>query len=185
MSRFIQAAALTVFALLFFTSYTQAQENPPSYKDIVGDNPTPEADMQVVINYAEWLVGGEAEKVKSILADDFMAYGPGPSDSLTTEQLITNWKRNYELQSNRKVTHITSTWRVLGGSLKGDWVSMWGTYTYTQSGKDLSLPFQLTASLTDEGKLSSSIIYYDQLPIAMALGYTLTPPKAEEGAGGN
>jgi hypothetical protein len=34
--------------------------------------------------------------------------------------------------------------------------------------------------LTDEGKLFSSLIYYDQLPIAMALGYTLSPPKAEE-----
>jgi len=65
---------------------------------------------------------------------------------------------------------------VLSGNLKGEWVSVWGTYSFTQDGKNLSFPFQYTARVTG-GKIDTDRVYYDRLYIFQTLGYKLTPPE--------
>lgn len=175
MRSFFRSGLLGTLLLLAFTLQMSAQDSP-AYKDLVVENPEPEADMKVLADYVNWLTAGKTDEVKAILSDSYLAYGPGQADSLNTEQLINAWKENYKVQSNRKVNLITQTFRVVAGNLKGDWVSLWGTYSFTQSEKDLSLPFQITAQVKD-GKLERSTIYYDQLPILLQLGFTVTPPK--------
>lgn len=176
MKKMLNASGLITLSLLVFALQLNAQDNPVSYKDVVVENPEPEVDMKVAVDYVNFCVNGKLDELKGILSDNYMAYGPGPKDSANTEQLINRWKENYKVQSNRKVNQITQTFRVLSGNLQGDWVNLWGTYSFTQNGKDLSLPFQLTAQVKD-GKLERSTIYYDQVPILLELGFTLTPPK--------
>ncbi len=176
MKKNLNLGVLIPFLLLAFTVHLQAQDNPVSYKDVVVENPEPEVDMKVVVDYVNFCVNGKLDELKAILSDNYIAYGPGPKDSVNTEQLINQWKENYKVQSNRKVNQITQTFRVLSGNLQGDWVNLWGTYSFTQNGKDLSLPFQLTAQVKD-GKLERSTIYYDQVPVLLELGFTITPPK--------
>lgn len=53
---------------------------------------------------------------------------------------MANWTENYKTQSNCKVTFVTKTFKVLSGNLKGNWVSMWGDYTFTQAGKTITFP---------------------------------------------
>ena len=160
---------LTVFA-------TMAQAPPqPRYKDVVVENPEAEADMKVVGDFVNSLTSGDLEKAKSLLADKYQGYGPAPVDSTTTEQMISTWKENYKTQSNRKVGFVTQTFRVLSGNLKGDWVSLWGEYSFTQNGKNVSFPFQYTARVTD-GKIDTDRIYYDRMYILQALGYKVTAP---------
>ena len=62
------------------------------------------------------------------------------------------------------------------GDLKGNWVSLWGDYSFTQNGKDLKFPFQYTARVT-KGKIDIDRIYYDRLYILQTLGYKVTPPE--------
>ncbi|MFD2719167.1 hypothetical protein ACFST9_10600 [Hymenobacter monticola] len=61
------------------------------------------------------------------------------------------------------------------GRLMGNWVATWGEYTFTQDGKTLRAPFQMTAHVT-KGKIDLDRFYFDNLSLTQALGYKLTPP---------
>ena len=171
-----------LFALLLFTVFTmrtQAQStaaSQPGYKDLVVENPNADADIKIVGDFLNSLVSGDLDKAKSLLSENFKGYGPSPTDSTTTEQTISSWKENCEVQSNRKVGFMPTTFRVLSGDQKGDWVALWGNYSFTQDGKNISFPFQYTARVTD-GKIDTDISYYDRLYILETLGYKVTPPE--------
>lgn len=170
-----------LFATLLFTVFTtrvHAQSGPvsqPSYKDRTVENPNADADIKVVDSFLNSLISGDLDKAKSLLAENFKGYGPAPTDSSTVEQTITNWKENYKKQLNRKVDFVTATFRVLSGIHEGDWVSLWGNYSFTQDGINISLPFQYTARVAD-GKITGDIVYYDNMYILQTLGYKVTPP---------
>ena len=57
----------------------------------------------------------------------------------------------------------------------------WGTYSFTQNGKNISFPFQYTAKVAN-GRIVGDAIYYDNKYILETLGYKITPP--ENGVGG-
>ncbi|HEY2581207.1 MAG TPA: hypothetical protein VGI43_05355 [Mucilaginibacter sp.] len=168
--------AATIFAAS--TIRAQAQTAAPIHqKDFIGENPTADADIKTVSDYTNWIVAGDADKAKGLLAAGFKGYGPAPIDSVTADQEIAAWQENYKNTSNRKVDFVTETFRVLSGNLQGNWVSTWGDYTFTESGKTVKFPFQCTYHVTN-GKIDISRIYYDRTYILMQLGYTLTPPPA-------
>jgi hypothetical protein len=170
------------FAILVCSVFvTNAQAKPAAakqlrYKDVVADNPTAEADMKVVADFVNMLTSGDLDKAKSLLAEKYKGYGPSPADSTTPEQTITNWQQNYKTQSNRKVSFVTQTFRVLSGNLKGNWVSLWGNYSFTENSTNISFPFQYTARVNN-GKIESDRIYYDRMYILQTLGYKITPPE--------
>ncbi len=166
--------ALTA-SLLFVSASAQAQ-NTPRYKDVVVDNPTAEADMKVVGDFVNALVSGDLDKAKSLAAPTYIGRGPSRLDSANIDKELTSWKANYKTQSDRKVAFVTQTFKVLSGNLKGNWVSLWGDYTFTQAGKTITFPFQYTASVAD-GKVTSARIYYDNLYILSQLGFKVTPPE--------
>jgi ketosteroid isomerase-like protein len=170
------------FAVLCCTTFlslstAQTPTPQPSYKDNVVQNPNAEADMKVVGDYVKALVSGDLDKAKSLLAPNFIGRGPSQLDSANTEKTVANWQANYKIQSDRKVGFVTQTHKVLSGNYKGTWVSLWGTYTFTQAEKTIALPFQLTTKVAD-GKILSDRIYFDNLSVVRQLGYKLTPPDA-------
>ena len=79
---------------------------------------------------------------------------------------------------NRKIAFVTQTFRVLSGNLKGNWVSMWGDYTFTdaKAAKQYRFPFQYTASVAN-GKITSDRVYYDALSILTQLGFKVHPTR--------
>ena len=91
-------------------------------------------------------------------------------DSTTTEKTINEWMQINKTRTNQKVSFLNTTFRVKTGRTQGDWVSLWGDYNFTEKGKDISLPFQFTARVTD-GKIAGSRIYYDRLYPLQILGY--------------
>lgn len=171
---------LASLLLTVATSSVQAQTKPasqPRYKDTMEANPNADADIKVVSEYVNTLVGGNVDKAKMLLASNYKGHGPSTIDSTTTEQLVSQWKQNYEVQSNRKFPYVAETFRVKSGSLKGTWVSLWGNYSFTQNGKNVTFPVQYTARVTN-GKIDRDHIYYDRLHVLQTLGYKLTPPAA-------
>ena len=174
------------FLLTVITTTAQAQSKTtaqPRYKDVVGDNPSAEADMKVVSDWVRsltaGLTAGDLDKAKMLMADNYKGYGPSPNDSSTTEQTISAWQQNYKTTSNRKVSFVTQTFRVKTGDLKGNWVSLWGDYSFTQNGKDVKFPFQYTARVTN-GKIDTDRIYYDRMYMLQTLGYKVTPPETNK-----
>jgi ketosteroid isomerase-like protein len=175
--------AILLISLLMLTAVTtkaqtqSAKAPQPRYKDLVADNPNADADIKLVKDYLNLLVSGNADKAKSLLAENFMAFGPSPADSSNAEQSINSWKENYKTQLNRKFDlQAALTVRVLSGNYKGDWVDVWGIYSFTGNGKEISFPFQYTAKVAN-GKIAGDMSYYDNLYIVKKLGYTVTPPE--------
>lgn len=174
-----------VLSLVGAATSAQAQTKPAPqlrYQDAVEANPTADADIKVVSEYVNTLVGGNADKAKMLLAGNYKGYGPSAVDSSTTEQLLSTWKRNYATQSNRKFSFVAVTFRVKSGSLKGNWVSLWGNYNFTQNGKNATFPVNYTAHVSN-GKIDQDRIYYDNLYVSQALGYKLVPPAAAAAVG--
>jgi ketosteroid isomerase-like protein len=172
-NKFLSTMAIT---LALFSATTLCQAQTPAYKDNVVQNPNAEADIKVVGDYVKALVSGDLDKAKTLLAPNFMGRGPSQLDSANTEKTVANWQANYKVQSERKVGFVTQSHKVLSGNYEGTWVSLWGTYTFTQMEKTIQLPFQLTAKVAD-GKIVSDRIYFDNLSVARQLGYKLTPPE--------
>lgn len=166
-------------ALFLFVSLNalkaQTSTSQASYGDMVVANPNAEKDIKIVSDYVNALVAGDLDKAKSLATNNYVGYGPSATDSATIDQTITGWKENNARQSNRIVKFVPETFKVTSGDSQGEWVSLWGQYSFTENGKDVKFPFQYTAHLTD-GKIDKDLTYYDRLSILQTLGYTVTPP---------
>ena len=182
MKKIIKLSLLLTALLIFtLTLNVQAQTTPAdqsTYKDWIAENPNADADIKIVRDYLNAIAEGDLDKVANLLADEYKGYGPSPVDSTTKELTITRWKENYTTQKNRKIGFVNVTYRVLKGFHKGDHVTVWGTYSFSINDKNIDLPFQFTAKVSN-GKLVSSMIYFDNWHIYKTLGYTLTPPPEE------
>ena len=154
---------------------------PVRYQDAMGANPNADADIKLVREYVNTLVGGNTGKAKMLLADNYKGYGPSAVDSSTSEKVVSSWEQNYKIESNRKIGFVAETFRVKSGALKGNWVALWGNYSFTQNGKNATFPFQYTARVTN-GKIDVDRIYYDRLFVLQTLGYSLIPPAAAAAA---
>jgi ketosteroid isomerase-like protein len=172
----IKFLSVLVIILVSFSTSAIVKAQTPAYKDNVVQNPNAEADIKVVGDYIKALVSGDLDKAKTLLAPNFMGRGPSQLDSANTEKTVANWQANYKVQLERKVRFVTQSHKVLSGNYEGTWVSLWGTYTFTQTEKTISIPFQLTAKVAD-GKIVSDRIYFDNLSVVRQLGYKLTPPE--------
>jgi hypothetical protein len=172
-----------LFAALLLTVATnsvQAQTKPATparYKDTVEENLSADADIKIVTEYVNTLVGGNADKAKMLLASNYKGYGPSAADSSTAEKVVSDWKQNYKVQSNQKFDFVKATFRVKSGNFKGNWVSLWGNYSFTQNGKNVTFPVHYNAHVTN-GKIDRDYIYYDRLSVYQTLGYKLAPPAA-------
>ena len=165
------------------TAHAQAKPTPQlRYKDTVGENPTADADIQVVTDYLNYLAAGNTDKAKMLLTDTYRGYGPAATDSVTRDKVMAEWQQRYKTQMNRKVRYEGQTaFQVKTGRLRGNWVSTWGEYTFTDAGKTLKAPFQHIAHVT-KGKIDLDRTYVDNLSLTLALGYKLTPPSATAAA---
>jgi len=168
--------AIIVFLFLAVGQINYSQNKELIYKDNVVENPEAEADIKVVSDYVNALVNNEMAKAEQLLTEKYIGYGPAINDSINKQENINSWNQNHKVRTNQKVGFVTQTFRVLQGNLQGDWVSQWGNYTFTQNGKEIKLPYQFTARVSN-GKIDRSTIYFDNLSILLQLGYTVTPPK--------
>ena len=173
-SAFLMATIMVGFCIN--SAKAQSNNQDMKYSDMVGSNPNAEADIKIVSDYVNSLIGGDIDKATSMLADNYIGYGPGPNDSSDFQKTTEIWKQNITDQQNRKIDFVAETFNIKSGDLSGHWVSTWGTYSFTQNGKDLKFPYQYTAHVSN-GKIDKDRIYYDQLYIVQALGYTVTPPS--------
>lgn len=168
--------ATLMVAICVTSAKAQSTSTQIHYSDMVGDNTDAEADIKLVSDYVNTIVAGDVNKATSMLAGNFMGYGPGPDDSANLQQTTDSWKKNYTMQQNRKADFVAETFNVKSGDNAGHWVSTWGTYSFTQNGKSIKFPYQYTAHVKN-GKIDKDVIYFDQLYILKTLGYTVTPPS--------
>lgn len=49
------------------------------------------------------------------MTDKCISYGPAPTDSANVAQFAEHWQANYKTQSDRKVSFVAESFRVLSG----------------------------------------------------------------------
>lgn len=162
------------FFVLAFSMTSKAQIHPAM--DIVTVNPNAEADTKVVKDYYTALAAADTIKVKSLMGEKFMLYGPSAADSSNAQKELLNWAKNYQIQQNRSVTFITHSFTVPEGQFAGNWVGVWGKYHCTIHDIEISVPFQSTCKV-ENGKISNIYIYYDNLSVRNQLNHSVPTPK--------
>ena len=168
---------IMLVAFVFTTKITFAQDKvTKSINEVITQNPTAEEDLKVVRDYLNAIINNKMDVAENLLSDTCVTTGPSNGESSTKTELIDTWKEIHKVRTDPKNEMIVNTWRVLEGIYKGDWVGIWGTYTFTESGTEVIVPYNYLA-MVEGGKIQEARIFYDKLSILTAMGGTVIPPN--------
>jgi ketosteroid isomerase-like protein len=176
-SKTLKCTSLILLLLVAQLATSQDQDNLP-YSKTVTDNPTADRDLQLMADYSNALVNNDMVKAEGLLTDNFANHGPSANETQNKKETIALWKNAHTARTNQKVEFVMTTFKVLQGDLKGVWVSQWGTYTFTQMKKNIVLPYHCTARIAN-GKIKETRFYFDNMSLAVTLGFTITPPQQD------
>ena len=118
----------------------------------------------------------------SLLASNYIGYGPSVGDSANKEQALQSWKFNAEnlYESFEYTRHKELAVSVDTGEVKGDWVLNWAYLTIKY--KDGRGPINLWVNAVyriEDGKIVHSRTFYNEADALNQLGFTMAPPTGE------
>ena len=121
----------------------------------------------------------------SLLADNYMGYGPSVGDSTNKTNAIENWKYNaanlYESIKYTRHQNIAVTVTENDEADAGDWVSNWAYLTIKY--KDGRGPVNVWVNATykiENGKIVRSRTFYNEADVLRQLGYTMQPQEGNQ-----
>ncbi len=169
----LKSTLLVVFLFTRQIAFSQDKVQK-SINEVITQNPTAEEDLKVVRDYLNAIINNKMDVAENLLSDTCVTTGPSNGESSTKTELIDTWKEIHKVRTDPKNEMIVNTWRVLEGIYKGDWVGIWGTYTFTESGTGVIVPYNYLA-MVEGGKIQEARIFYDRLSIVTAMGGTVVP----------
>jgi len=134
-------------------------------------------NIALIEKYIESVVNLDSDAMDTILADDYMGYGPSFDQSINKENAISNWKNTstdlYKSISYSKNRNIAVS--IPDGENKGEWVTNWAeaTIVYKDSGKEVTF-WANTLYQIKNGKIVKSYTIYNEADILKQLNYTFT-----------
>ena len=141
-----------------------------------------EDNIVLVERYVDAVVSNDFATMDSLLADNYMGYGPGINDSTNKKDGIANWQENseelYSSISFERTQYVATT--VTEGQAAGDWVTTWAHVNLSY--KDGRGPVNFRANSVyriEKGKIAFSISFYDASDILRQLGYQFIPPSGQ------
>jgi hypothetical protein len=126
-------------------------------------------------------LAADGEKIRSMVNEDFISYGPSANDSATIDQVITSWTTVNEARSNQDAgVGASNSIMVHEGNLAGDWANVWGEYTATDNatGYKFRVPWHAWYRI-ENGKISATGAYFDNLAPSLATGAAVAASPAE------
>jgi hypothetical protein len=140
-------------------------------------------NLAIAQKYMQAVENKNAETMDSLLADNYIGYGPSVGDSTNKVDAINNWKFNaenlYESIQYTRYKNLTAT--VKEGEAIGDWVLNWAYLTIKY--KDGRGPIHLwvnAAYKIENGKIVLSRTFYNEADALRQLGYTIEPPLSKQ-----
>jgi hypothetical protein len=120
--------------------------------------------------------------IDSLLADNYMGYGPSINDSINKEGAVLNTKFLMEnfYESFEYTRHKEVAVTVKEGEVAGDWVLNWAYLTIKF--KDGRGPVHVWVNIVyriENGKIVHSRTFYDEADVLRQLGYTMEPPQVD------
>jgi hypothetical protein len=138
-------------------------------------------NLAIVKNYKEAVETNNVGKMDSLLADNYMGYGPSVVDSVNKAQALDNWKYNAEnLYESLQFSRLQNISKIVGEneeSEAGDWVVTWAYLTIKY--KDGRGPVNIWVNVEykiENGKIAQSRTFYDEADVLRQLNYTIEPP---------
>jgi hypothetical protein len=140
------------------------------------------ANLLIAEKYMQAVETKNVSLMDSLLADNYIGYGPSVNDSVNKEQAIENWKDNSEnlYESLKYTRHKELAVTINEGEVIGDWVLNWAYLTIKYKvGKD---PVNLWVNVVyriENGKIVQSRTFYNEADVLRQLHFMITPPQAE------
>src|SRR4051812_36898508 len=140
------------------------------------------ANVEVVDKFRIAFEKSDFNTVNSLLADNYMGYGPSISDSITKAEALTNLKNetselyqsiNYTFSESHPITIKT-------GVAAGEWVANWAYLAIKY--KDGRGPVNVWVNATykiENGKITRSRTFYNEADVLRQLGYQLEPTASK------
>ena len=138
------------------------------------------ANLAIAKKYVNAVETMNVETMDSLLADNYIGYGPSVGDSTNKEEALSSWKYNTEnLYESIKYTHHTElAVTVKEGRAKGDWALNWAFLTIKyKDGRGPVYIWVNSVYLIENGKIVMSRTFYNEADVLRQLRYNLVPPQ--------
>jgi hypothetical protein len=138
------------------------------------------ANLAIAQKYMQAVETKNVIIMDSLLADNYMGYGPSVGDSVNKEEAIAGFKDNIEnlYESIQYTRHKELAVTVTEGEAIGDWVLNWDYLTLKYKvGKD---PVNLWVNVVyriENGKIVHSRTFYNEADVLRQLRYMIAPPQ--------
>jgi len=142
-------------------------------------------NLAIAKKYMEAVESNNTATMDSLLADNYMGYGPSVGDSINKADALTNWKFNAEnlYESVKYTRHQNMAITVKEGEQAeaGDWVSNWAYLTIKyKDGRGTVNVWVNAVYKIENGKIVRSRTFYNEADVLRQLGYTMDPPHVAE-----
>jgi ketosteroid isomerase-like protein len=141
------------------------------------------ANLAIAQKYMQAVESKNVAIMDSLLADNYIGYGPSVGDSTNKEQAILSWKDNAEnlYESIKYTRHKELAVTVKEGEAVGDWVLNWALLTikYKAGNKPVQLWVNVVYRI-ENGKIVQSRTFYNEADVLRQLRYMITPPQEIE-----
>ncbi|HEU4861323.1 MAG TPA: nuclear transport factor 2 family protein [Chitinophagaceae bacterium] len=142
-------------------------------------------NLAIAKKYMEAVETNNAAIMDSLLADNYMGYGPSVGDSTNKAGAIKNWKYNaenlYESIEYTRHQELAVTVKEGDEDALGAWVSNWAYLTIKY--KDGRGPVNVWVNAVykiENGKIVRSRTFYNEADVMRQLGYIMVPAEAAE-----
>jgi len=137
--------------------------------------------LAIANRYMEAVETNNIAAMDSLLADNYMGYGPSIGDSINKAGALESWKYNAEsmYESIKYTRHQNMAVTVKEGEEAdpGNWVSNWAYLTINYKDGRGSVNVWVNAVYKIEnGKIARSRTFYNEADVLRQLGYSMQPP---------
>jgi len=145
-----------------------------------GTNNNAKANLEIAKRYMNAVETNNLATMDSLLAENYMGYGPSVGDSIDKEGALASWKYTadslYESVKYTRHQNITVTTTEADEADPGDWVSNWALLTIKY--KNIEKPVNIYVNATykiENGKIVFSRTFYNEADVLRQLGYEFVP----------
>ena len=138
------------------------------------------ANLEIAKKYMEAVETNNSTIMDSLLAENYMGYGPSVGDSTNKTDAINKWKYNsanlYESVKYTRYQNMAVTVTEGGDAEPGDWVSNWAYLTIKyKDGRGPVNAWVNSVYKIENGKIVRSRTFYNEADVLRQLGYKMTP----------
>jgi len=138
-----------------------------------GKNKKGAENIALIEKYISAVEAGDYATIESMIADNYVGFGPSIDDTTNREDGLASWKYNlenlYEFITYDHKRFLSQT--LTDGDYPGEWVSSWGFATIKyKDGRGPVRLFTNTLYKIENGKIAISLTVYNENDVLEQLG---------------